>query len=321
MQKNRKRLIGILGFLVLCIVIVGVNGCKKAEKEEIKIEDSLIGILVTTDKKEVENYYNNHRNEIENQKQHGNLNEDRIYLELETSTITNEDGEKEKEWNYIFPQLDGLYSFNVHILREQSEEEKYMNILSFGEGLYQINNSIQKNEKGEITKETLDATIFMNPEEMQNETNFYLYEIYQTPENQVYINCDMVEKMHLEAEGAFSGKTVSNGSDEILYNYSYNIHFERVTEATEIRIFQRNKENKVIKTNIYTSLNLPERMRTEKETESLIVEKYYKDRKKKEQIERKVYPYEEEEEIEIPIYINRGDGIYREEDIEIEWIR
>lgn len=312
MWKNKKRLKGVLKFLALCFVIISANGCRRVEKEEVNIEDALIGILITMDEKEVENYYKNHKNEIENQKQYDNLNGERIYLKLETSTSNDEDGEK--EWNYVFPQLNGLYAFNVHILRK-SEEEKYMKTISYGEGLYQIKNSIKKNDRGEITEETLDATIFMNPEEMQNQTNFYLYEIYQTPENQVYINCDIVEKIHTEG----SGKVVCNGTEEMLYSYSYNIHFEKVKEVAKIQILQRDKNNKIINKNIYTSLNLPKKLKTTKETESLVVEKYYKDGKKKERVERKVYPYEEEEEI--PIYIKRGDGIYREEDIEIEWIR
>lgn len=312
MQK--KRLIGVLGFLALCFVIVSANGCKRVEKEELNIKDALIGILVTMDKKEVEDYYKNHKNEIENQKQYDNLNGERIYLKLEISTSNDEDGEKER--NYVFPQLNGLYAFNVHILR-QSEEEKYMETISCGEGLYQIKNSIKKNDRGEITDETLDATIFMNPEEMQNQINFYLYEIYQTSENQVYINCDTVEKIHTEG----ASKAVCSSTEEMLYRYSYNIHFKKVKEAAKIQILQRDKNNKVINKNIYTSLNLPKKLKTTKETESLVVEKYYKDGKKKKRVERKVYPYEEEEEIEIPIYIKRGDGLYREEYIEIQWIR
>lgn len=80
-----------------------------------------------------------------------------------------------------------------------------------------------------------------------------------------------------------------------------------------------NEEDKVIKKNIYTLPNLLEKIKTEKETEYFIVEKYYRDIEKKEQIERNVYIYEEEEEIEILVYINRGDGLYMEENIEIEW--
>lgn len=326
MQKKIIKLKGIFGFFVMCIVLVGVSGCQLAEAEEQKKDDTVIGVLVTTDEKEVKDYYKNHKTEIEYQAQYDNIKEERIYLKSDKSTIVNEDGEEEEEWSYTFPELNGLYSFNVHILQEKSEEESYMQTISYGEGLYQVEVDREKNNEGESAKESLDATIYINPEKMKDNTMFHLYKIYQTSDNQVYINCNIIESFQTEVGGVALKETdtikkISNETEQILNEYSCNIHLEEVIEADQICIFQMDKENNVIKKNIYTSLNLPEKMPTEKETEFLLVEKHYKDIKEKEQIERSFYSYEEEEENQIPIYINRGDGIYMEQDIEIDWIR
>ena len=146
-----------------------------AKEEEPKKEDSVIGMLVTIDEKEVGNYYKKHRNEIENQAQYEILGEDRIYLKSDTATILNEDGEEAEEWSYTFPKLNGLYSFNVHILNKKDKDETYTENISYAEGLYQIKNSTEKDNDKEIKKESLEATIYMNLEEMQEGTSFYFY--------------------------------------------------------------------------------------------------------------------------------------------------
>ena len=120
-MRSTKKLKWMLG-LLLSIGVVGASGCKLAQQEETnQKEDTAIGILITTDEKELNQYYQNHKSEVEKQNP-------------DISTEVNEDGEKEEEWTCQFPDLDCLYYFETYV-QGKKNGGTYTKSVAYGEGL------------------------------------------------------------------------------------------------------------------------------------------------------------------------------------------
>ena len=323
-MRSTKKLKWMLG-LLLSIGVVGASGCKLAQQEETnQKEDTAIGILITTDEKELNQYYQNHKSEVEKQNPDGDIYEERIYLESNISTEVNEDGEKEEEWTCQFPDLDCLYYFETYV-QGKKNGGTYTKSAAYGEGLSQIETATKENENKEIIKSSLEATIYFNPKKIGEGQSFSIHKIYQTEDKQVYIDCNVSKSYQIDAGEVSFGDTetckkTENGETKILYEYSYVLHFDTETETKELCILQMNQENEVIKKNIFTAENLPEKIKPEKETAYLIVENRNEDEMSDRQVERRLYSYkEDDEDAEVFAFSGRKDGVLEEKGIEIDW--
>lgn len=284
--------------LILSLTLTGLTGCKLAEdnekaeklasmdeKEDVIYEDLYVGTFFTTEDlfydtdldftdEEMLDMVNGKEVEIYKPKVEG----DKIYATKKEMTA--EDGTTYE--GYIFEGCDGVAAFYYYVDKEDGTAYK---VLGDDSMVGPVDMEVQfcKDEKSESN--TLDVTVYLDrfAAERENKKEVYdgvlvnYYDVYQTVTGEIYLTAS--DAMYIRGrEHTSRNATVTNNisGKELSHTTDLSIEFKVITPADKTKLHMMNANKEIIDTVEIDNADISESITVGKETELIVIEKYYK---------------------------------------------
>lgn len=171
---------------------------------------------------------------------------------------------------------------------------------------------------------TLSGTVYMLPNMIDGDVGYYVNPVYQTEDGNIYTieggssyssgNTSEGEQFSV---GLSSETTVTGNGKKKTDKSSVTVKLAVMYEPVKIRIYQMNGNNQTVKETEYQPGEMPEKIKTEKKAEYLLVETEQIDADGKTVMKREIYEKGQEEELET--YYPLENGILKAQHTEVEF--
>lgn len=316
-------------FCAICLAfyLLLLSGCQLAREDtEAEADGSrLVGALITTehlDLFDMDRYLNDHADELLSGENHvigddASAYEGRLYAELVTRTLTNEEtGETSEHREYRFTGIDGI-AFYAPTVPATDNENSYVCSTS-DEG---ISNGHFGVSTGEEERITLEGTILVTPQSFGK--TFFVNPVFQDAQGRVYVTTGSgITQSGDMAEGArFSTKleettTVTDNGERRTAAASVDIAVEVINTPEQVSILQMDAESKLLLRTAYQPGTLPEELVPEPDTAYLIVETLKRGGTGESAVTRELYGIDS---TSLTTYYAREDGICLEQWTTLIW--
>lgn len=322
--------------IIVCILslalLLSLCGCRLAQPDEggegVR-RDRLIGCYVTTEHLnlfDMEAYLNDNIGRLSGG---GNITLDgdtsqyqgRIYAELVTETLTNENGESYEYSEYRFTELEGISLFAPTVNKDgesyiTSVTDTPVNDVHFG------SKSIDNGTGVETQGVDLEGTVYIPAD--GRAAKFYMNPVYQSDDGSVYLTAGSGLQYDTTLGGASTlslsdeqTRTV-NGEESISYTAAVKMNFDAVAVPTLVRVIEMDAENSVLKTVDIIPGELPETYEPLGGTAYLLLETYTADEEGNEVIARSIAEKDGEEK-NITVFVPVDEGYLVKALCEVLW--
>lgn len=299
-MKNKKVKVGIIVFLVVCLIGVAVfcivDNRINSEKDTNK--DLLVGVFLTTEELFEDGSYA--KSDSDDGKCYATL--------VEKTTIDEFSGEKINYSEYVFKNIEGhmmFYYYDVskkHSTVADSTDDVFCydsSLFDFRGSDCYINTTVYINKKGEC---------------------FYVHPVYQQSDGNVYvllkaegwcIENDTPIELGFEDSYRFFEKGELKKRSTVI-----NLKLEYKDTVKETRVFQMTEDSNLIKSDVFLPCEIPAEYKREEKTNYMIIDTVYMDENGKEYIEKE---FVESDDALFYIYKLDERNVYRRIPIPIIW--
>ncbi len=273
-MKTKKILAIMLAVCILSFALgfFGVVDLNKTQKTANgNTNDLLIGVFITTeylDLLDMESYLEDNIGKILNS---GNIiaddtseYENRIYATLTDKSFTDkETGEYIQTAEYVFEDLEG-YSFYDCFIAEEGDGQGYNTLV--GNGIV-CDSNVHYESGDNYENITLEGTLYV----LDSTEMLYYNPVYQGEDGSVYLMSGMGSNsigsysMKGEITVTVDGETVSKKNEVI-------INTKQAENTQKIELIQLDKNNEIITRDTFSTEDLPQTYKPEKQAESIIIE-------------------------------------------------
>ena len=326
-MKTKKIIMIIVSVIIAAFVLgsTGIVSLVNTAADEVGSADRLIGVFITRDYLDLfdsEQFFNDNLNllvsggqisESENEKYQG-----RLYATLvETRDTDEETGEVIGREEFVFEEVDGICFFVPQITDQFGT---YWSS-SFDEPIADGFIHFDSTDEGESI--SMEGTVYVSTN--ANAVAFYFNPVYQTSAGEVYV---------ISGEGMFFGDHSAAGTSmsyEIKENHSsavgdvttasgseIKITITYMEEPVKVSILQFDSENTLLAQMDYSPDSLPGNLKTQPDTQYIIVETTALSREGTVNVTRDIY---QSEDNNLSAFYCRDDGICVKQWCEIDWNR
>lgn len=325
MTMKLRRTIQIVFTITLILIFTPLlNGCSLAvEGAQDDAQDKLIGVFITEDPLDQfddDAYLKEHSRKLMRTSESvaGSFGYEAPF----SATINRHNSEDISEWTVEFEGVKGHKFFAPTWTDKDGFDCRYTH---FSNSICDSGVDIKDTDQGREMK--LSATLYTAPKDNIKSYDYCLNQVYQTADGEIYAlpgSSFDIDTEHDEGEVMsihLDDKTEYWGDQKKLEDKTtVTVRFAVMYEPIKITLCQMDKENKVIKQEIFTPGKLPETLHTEKDTAYLLVQTEKNVPGKKPVFSRKLYEYGDYDNgTLLETYYEQDNGVIAKQYTEIVW--
>ncbi len=321
-KKNNQKLLMIT---LLFSLMISLNGCSLAKKDAGNdAKDTLIGAFITDDCLDLfdmDTYLNDNASTIF-RNQNTTVNNSGEYISPLYATIDRRNHRDPTYWKISF---DGISGLNLLAPVQTEKDGTLCLTIKSSDGICDISSNLHELDNGSET--TLAGTIYMTPQAAVKNSAYYVNPVYQSADGKIYavpgsgISADSFSEEGQVMSTSFSDQTnTAKAGQTRTEKSSVTIRFASMFEPVKITLVQMDKENKVVKQEVFIPGNLPEELTAEKDTAYFLIKTEKKTPDGTTVIARSIYEQKaSEEEDPLETFFAADNGIIAKQHTVVTW--
>lgn len=312
MKRRDKKCRKMTAVFSCMLTVPLLAGCSlaRADMQTDASQDRMIGALITDsplDLFDMEGYIGSHISSLGDgdevvMKDTGKYG-GKLY-----ATIKKNKSKDPSDWDISFKGAGG-FKFLAPVWTDENGESYHAS--EYDDEINDVSTDVNVSETEET--KTLSGTVYMLPNMIDGDVGYYVNPVYQTADGEIYAvegggsyssgNTSEGEQFSV---GLSSETTVTENGKEKTDKSSVNVKLAVMYEPVKIRIYQMDGKNQVVKEEEYQPGKMPEKIKTEKKAEYLLVETKQRDADGKTVMKREIYGKGQEEDLETYFPLENG---------------
>lgn len=319
-KKNNQKLLMIT---LLFSLMISLNSCSLAKKDAGNdAKDTLIGAFITDDYLDLfdmDTYLNENASTIF-RNQNTTVNNSGEYINPLYATIDRRNHRDPAYWEISFDGISGL-----NLLAPVCEDSVPCFSTKSSDGICDIKSDLHESDNGRET--TLSGTVYTVPRASADGSAYYVNPVYQTADGKIYaVPGSGISTASASEEGETMSTSFSDQSNTTepgrtrTEKSTVTIQFASMFKPVKITLVQMDKENKVVKQEVFIPGNLPEELTAEKDTAYFLIKTEKKTPDGTTVIARSIYEQKaSEEENPLETFFSVDNGIITKQHTVVTW--